>query len=129
VKLEILTPSGAIELDVESVTAVDDSGSFGLMARHIDFISVLRQCILTYTSGGVQGYVVVDAGIIRVEDGRVTVATRQAIQGEDVEELRELLEGKFREREEKEATFMDLLSNMEKLLVDRMIKFERGGRA
>jgi len=128
VNLDILTPSGTIELDVDSLTAVDGSGSFGLMSRHADFISALRPCILEHTKAGVTGYVVVDGGIVRVEAGRATVATRRAVQGGDMDELRGLLAGEFRASEEKEATFMDLLSNMEKLLVDRMVKFERGGR-
>lgn len=127
-RLDILTPSGAIELDVDGVTALDGSGSFGILARHIDFITALRPCILTYRRGENEGYVVVDGGMMRVDEGRVTVAARRAVRGEDLTELRGLLAREFAVMEEKEATFLDLLSNMEKLLVDRMVKFERGGR-
>ncbi len=126
-RLEILTPSTAIELDVDGVTAVDASGSFGIMARHTDFVSALVPCILAYRKGEDGGYVVVDGGVMRVEAGRVTVAARRAVKGEDVAQLKELLMREFAVMEEKEATFMELLGNMEKLLIDRMVKFERGG--
>jgi len=127
VKLVILTPSGAIEKDVDSVTAADSSGSFGIMARHTGFLSVLSPCILVLRKGDTHGYAAVAGGIVRVESGRVSIATRQAVEGADYAGLREMLATEFRKKEEKEATFEDLLSNMEKLLVDRMVKFERGG--
>ena len=124
--LIILTPSAMVEREVESLTAVDGSGSFGVMARHTDFITVLKPCILAYRSAGAEGFAAVDGGVMRVDGGTVTIATRESVEGKDYAGLRAVIEKRFAMREEKEAAFMDLLKNMEKLLVDRMVKFERG---
>ena len=124
--LEIITPSGRVLKTVESLRAEDLSGSFGILARHLDLLTVLRPCILIYAQGGKEGYVAVDGGILRVEKGAVTVASREAVEGEDLSALKETVESDFAKKAEKEATFMDLISNMEKLLLDNLVKFEKG---
>ena len=68
----------------------------------------------------------VDGGILRVEKGAVTVASREAVEGKDLSALKETIECDFCKKAEKEATFMDLISNMEKLLLDKLVKFEKG---
>ena len=125
-KLEIITPSGRAEKTVDSLRAEDSSGSFGILARHLDLLTVLRPCILIYTRDEKEGYAAIDGGILRIEKGTVTVASREAIEGEGLTALKEIIECDFRKKSEKEATFMDLLSNMEKLLLDNLIKVEKG---
>lgn len=123
----ILTPSGLSEREFESVVGLDATGSFGIMAGHTDFMTVLNPSILAFTSGGRKWYNAVDGGVLRVERGVVTLATRESVEGEELDALRAVLERRFSAREQKEEAFLDLLGNMEKLLVDRMVKFERGG--
>ena len=48
--LEIITPSGGVLKTVESLRAEDLSGSFGILARHLDLLTVLRPCILIYAA-------------------------------------------------------------------------------
>jgi len=124
--LEIITPSGGVLKTVDSLRAEDLSGSFGMLARHMDLLTVLRPCILIYTQSGREGYVAVNGGILRVEKGAVTVASREAVEGDDLSALKQTVESDFAKKAEKEATFMDLISNMEKLLLDKLVKFERG---
>ena len=124
--LEIITPSGGVLKTVDSLRAEDLSGSFGMLARHMDLLTVLRPCILIYKQSGREGYVAVDGGILRVEKGAVTVASREAVEGDDLSALKQTVESDFAKKAEKEATFMDLISNMEKLLLDKLVKFERG---
>jgi F-type H+-transporting ATPase subunit epsilon len=125
-RLEIITPSSSITKAADSLRAQDSSGFFGVLSRHQDFMTVLKPCILMYREGGMDGFVALDGGILRVESGQVTVASREAVEGKDLSELREALESVFYRKAAKEAAFMDLLSNMEKLLVDNIIKFEKG---
>lgn len=124
--LEIITPSGRVVKAVDSLRAEDLSGSFGILSRHMDLLTVLRPCILIYSAGGKESYLAVDGGILRVENGAVTVASREAVEGKDLSALKETIECDFCKKAEKEATFMDLISNMEKLLLDKLVKFERG---
>jgi F-type H+-transporting ATPase subunit epsilon len=125
-RLMVITPSGAVEKAVDSLRAEDHSGSFGIMAGHLDLLTVLKPCILIYRQGDSEGYAAVDGGILRVEGGTVTVAAREAVEGGDLTALKALVESDFYRKAEKEATFMDLLSNMEKLLLDNLVKFEKG---
>lgn len=125
-RLEIITPSGRVEKTVDSLRAEDSSGSFGILARHLNLLTVLRPCILIYMQGDKEGYAAVDGGILRVAKGTVTVASREAVEGEDFTALRAIVESDFYKKAEKEATFIDLLGNMEKLLLDNLVKFEKG---
>ena len=124
--LEIITPASAISKTADSLRALDSSGFFGILSRHQDFMTVLNPCILIYRAGGMEGFVALDGGILRVEHGRVTVASREAVEGKDLPKLREALESVFYRKAAKESAFMDLLSNMEKLLLDNIVKFEKG---
>ena len=81
--LEIITPASAITKTADSLRALDSSGFFGILSRHQDFITVLSPCILIYMEGGSEGFVALDGGILRVESGRVTVASREAVEGTD----------------------------------------------
>jgi alternate F1F0 ATPase F1 subunit epsilon len=124
--LEIITPYGRVEKTVDSLRAEDASGSFGILARHLDLLTVLRPCIVIYRHRGQEGYLAVNGGILRVEKGAVTIASREAVEGVNLSELRATVESDFEKKAEKEATFMDLISNMEKLLLDNLVKFEKG---
>jgi F-type H+-transporting ATPase subunit epsilon len=124
--LEIITPSGRVLKTVDSLRAEDLSGSFGILARHLDLLTVLRPCIVIYKREGQEGYLAVNGGILKVEKGAVTIASREAVEGVNLSELRATVESDFAKKAEKEATFMDLISNMEKLLLDNLVKFEKG---
>jgi alternate F1F0 ATPase F1 subunit epsilon len=124
--LEIITPYGRVLKTVDSLRAEDASGSFGILARHIDLLTVLRPCIVIYRQSEREGYLAVNGGILRVEKGAVTIASREAVEGASLSELRATVESDFEKKAEKEATFMDLISNMEKLLLDNLVKFEKG---
>jgi alternate F1F0 ATPase F1 subunit epsilon len=124
--LEIITPYGRVVKSVDSLRAEDASGSFGILARHLDLLTVLRPCIVIYKHGDQEGYLAVNGGILRVENGAVTIASREAVEGVNLSELRATVESDFAKKAEKEATFMDLISNMEKLLLDNLVKFEKG---
>ncbi len=124
-ELQIITPSKRIGKTVDSLRSEDSSGSFGVLARHQDLLTILRPCILICRKGEAESYVAVDGGILRVEKGAVTIASREAVEGTDLSALRGTIESDFYSKDEKEATFMDLLSNMEKVLLDNLVKFEK----
>lgn len=90
-RLLILTPL-AVVLDEEAVTSVraeDESGSFGILAGHADFITRLTVSVVSFTGGdGGRRHCAVRGGLLTVKDGReVAVATREAVVGSDFESL------------------------------------------
>ena len=67
--------------DVRYVRAEDETGSFGILAGHADFITVLAVSVITWRSHkDDEHYVAVRGGVLTVRDGDlVEVATREAV--------------------------------------------------
>ena len=98
-KLRIVTP-GAIAVeapDVAAVRAEDATGEFGVLPHHADFLTVLVPSVVGWrTAEGGRGYCAVRGGLLTVSGGReVSIATREAVTGEDLDALQQLVSGKL----------------------------------
>lgn len=84
--------------DVVSLRAEDDSGGFGILDGHADLLTVLSVSVLSWRHrDGRPGHCAVRRGVFSVRGGRqVSVATRQAQLGNDLEALENLVLGRFR---------------------------------
>ena len=83
--MEVLVDAPA----VVSVRAEDQSGGFGILPGHTDFLTALPASVLRWrgADGGVH-YCALRAGLMTVSDGaRVAVACREAILGDDLARL------------------------------------------
>lgn len=89
--LVITTPSTVLAdaADVRSVRAEDESGGFGILPGHAEFLTVLPASIVRWRdSGGRLHFCAVSGGIITVSDGRnVSIACRQGALGDDLARL------------------------------------------
>jgi F-type H+-transporting ATPase subunit epsilon len=91
-RLVVTTPT-AIALDessVRHVRAEDASGAFGIETGHADFLTTLSICVVRWRNGGgVEHYVAVRGGVLRVREGKVVeIATREAVVDDDLGHLR-----------------------------------------
>lgn len=90
-KLLVTTPTSVVVdvSDVASIRAEDETGAFGLLPHHADFLTVLSVSVLSWRdTDGIECYVAVRGGILTVRDGEtVEVATREAVQGDDLDTL------------------------------------------
>jgi len=90
-RLLVTTPMSIVvdAEDVRYVRADDETGAFGILPGHADFITVLTVSVITWRNAmDVEHHVAVRSGILTVRNGNlVEVATREAV-GEDT--LREL---------------------------------------
>lgn len=90
-RLIVTTPMSVVldEDQVSYVRAEDETGAFGILSGHADFLTVLSISVIAFRKRGEQErYVAVRGGVLTVRNGeRVEVATRQAV-GEDT--LRQL---------------------------------------
>lgn len=107
-KLSVSTPL-AIVVDGEQIAhlrAEDATGSFGLLPRHADFLTVLSVCVLSWRRpDGSERHLAVRGGMLEVRGGQsVTVATREAVAGEDLEDLQSRVLARFRQEAEQERT-------------------------
>ena len=87
-RLLITTPTAVVvdDPDVTAVRAEDETGSFGILDRHADFLTVLTVSVVAWhRADSRRRYCAVRRGVLRVEGGsEVAVATREAIVGDDL---------------------------------------------
>lgn len=94
-KLVITTPT-AIVVNADNISYVraeDSTGAFGIQPGHADFLTALTISVLAWRDeAGLERFAAVRGGAFRVRDGKsVEVATREAIVGDDIGNLREVV--------------------------------------
>jgi len=90
-KLTVATPL-AVVVDVGDVAhlrAEDESGAFGILSGHADFLTALTVSVITWRdTTGHEHHVAVRGGMLQVRGGdRIEVASREAIQNDDLQRL------------------------------------------
>lgn len=88
--LVITTPTAIlVHAAATSVRAEDDSGGFGILPGHTDFITVLSPSVVRWrTAGGDWHFCAHGGGVLRVEDGaRVAIACRTGSVSDDLATL------------------------------------------
>jgi F-type H+-transporting ATPase subunit epsilon len=107
VKLRIIT-SLAVVVDEEAVAvrAEDDSGSFGILPGHADFLTSLAMSVVGWKrADGTRRYCAVRRGMFSVTKGAdVAIATREAIVGDDLATLDSTVLARFQADREQERS-------------------------
>ncbi|MBC8751123.1 MULTISPECIES: F0F1 ATP synthase subunit epsilon [Paraburkholderia] len=89
--LTIATPSRVWfdAVEIVSLRAEDESGSFGIRTRHADYVTLLTPSVVRWTcADGATRYCAVDGGVLLVSRGaEVSIACREAIPGDSLESL------------------------------------------
>jgi F-type H+-transporting ATPase subunit epsilon len=126
-KLKILMPT-EILLDeaVTKVNATAENGSFCLLPRHVDFVSALTPGVLSYVNAEEERFVAHAEGILVKCGALVTLSTRSAIPGQDLETLRQVVDERFGVLDEHERVARSATFRLEADLVRRFIELERG---
>ena len=100
-RLLITTPTAVVldDADVVAVRAEDESGSFGILNGHADFLTALTVSVVRWhRSDGRQRFCAVRRGVLSVTKGKeVAIATREAIPGDDLDHLEQVVLAEFRE--------------------------------
>ncbi len=98
-RLRIVTPlSIAVDLDdVDSIRAEDESGGFGIPPGHADFITALAVSVVSWRQAdGHWSHCAIRGGSLSAEGGKsVTVTSREAIVGDDLESLDKVVLARF----------------------------------
>ena len=132
-KLIVTTPTSVVleRRDVQSVRAEDETGSFGVLDGHTDFLTVLAISILRWReTDGKEHYCAVRRGVLTVAGGTdVTVATREAIVSEDLDRLEDVVLARFRETAQAEDDARLAGAKMHMAAIRRIIQYLRPGRA
>ena len=89
-RLRVVTPLAVVvDEDALAVRAEDDSGSFGILPGHADFLTSLAISVVSWKrSDGTRRYCAVRRGMLSISEGKeVAVATREAVAGDDLATL------------------------------------------
>jgi len=125
-RLKVLLPARIlVDEHVERIVAEAENGAFGLLPRHIDFLASLKPGVLTFlTSGGVEGFIGHDLGILVKRGAEVLVSTQKAVAGTDLAALRATIESEFKALSERERTARAALARLEAGVVRRFMELE-----
>ena len=90
-RLTLSTPV-AILVDAEVIVALraeDESGSFGILPGHADFLTVLTPSVLRWRgTDNVEHFCATEEGVLRVSEGsRVSIACRNGVLGDSLSAL------------------------------------------
>jgi len=90
-KLTVTTPLAiAVEVDgVAHLRAEDETGAFGILPGHADFLTALAVSVVTWRDAkGAERHVAVRGGMLEVSRGEaIAIATREAVPGDDLHRL------------------------------------------
>ena len=128
-KLTVLLPSEVLlEEEVERIKAEAVDGWFGILPRHIDFVTALEPGVMTFQARGkAEEYLAVDHGILVKCGADVSVSTRNAVRGTSLEHLKTEVELQFRAREEREKAARAYEAKLEADLVRHLLEAEKNG--
>ncbi len=123
-RLRILLPT-RILLDerVQKVSAEAENGSFTLLPRHIDFVTVLRPGVLSCVlEDGTEVFLAVDESILVKRESDVLVSTLRAVRSDDLEKLEALIETEFEHLDEHEKKARSALVGLETTMIRRFLE-------
>jgi len=90
-RLVVSTPTAIVaNVDhVHHIRAEDETGAFGIMEGHADFLTVLPISVVTWDcGGGAEGFVLVRGGVLTVHGGTLAeIAARGAFSRDDLASL------------------------------------------
>ena len=118
---EILLQENVIRIKAEA-----ENGWFGLLPKHVDFVTALVPGVLTFQpTGKPEQYLAIDHGILVKCGPDVSVSTRNAVRGTNLEQLQRDVETQFRAQEEREKQTRAFEAKLEADLVRRLLEAEK----
>jgi len=129
INLKILLPDKTfLKREVKKVAAEAENGWFCLLPKHVDFTTSLTPGILMLTTPeGKDVFLAIDEGILVKYGKEVVISTRNAIEGEDLGELKSRVEEIFIKTDEKEKDAQTALSKLEADFVRSFLNLETHG--
>jgi F-type H+-transporting ATPase subunit epsilon len=122
-RLNIVTPMKTFERDIRYIRLKDETGFFGIMKGHIDFLTVLVPSLCYYTDiNDREIFLAVDGGILSVRGDNVSLTSREVFESGDAEKLTEIIENTIRKREESEKALLKMLEGIERSFMEKTIE-------
>jgi F-type H+-transporting ATPase subunit epsilon len=122
--LKILLPTEVfLETKASKIVAEAGDGFFGLLPRHVDFVSALVPGIFTYwDKDDNEIFMAIDSGLLVKYGQNVLVSTRNAVCGQELDELETLIDETFNVIDEQDRTARRAVSRMEADFIRRLVE-------
>ena len=131
-RLLITTPTAVVVdvRDVVTVRAEDESGSFGILKGHAEFLTALTISVVSWRhSDGRQCFCAARRGVLSVMNGdEVAIATREAIVGDNLDHLERVVLAKFREAIETERAVRTESLQLQMRAIRQIVRYLRPDR-
>jgi len=97
--LDIVTPHGKVlSEEVDEVTTTGSEGEFGALPGHVNFITTLKICLLSYRKGNETKYAFINSGYAEVTQNSVVILADSAELSDEID-MERALEAKKRAEE------------------------------
>ena len=126
--LRIVTPPKITEKRVKAIRLKDESGFFGIMKGHINFVTAIEPSLCYYLDeNDREVFLAVDGGIVSIKGGMVTITSRAIFESNDAEKLSEIIENTMVKRDSSERSFLNMIKGIERSFMEKTLEFVRGG--
>jgi len=113
---------------IARIKAESPDGWFTLLPRHVDFVTALVPGVLTLVSrSGEEEYLAIDQGILVKCGPDVSVSTRAAVRGTNLDQLKRDVVEQFVAEEERERKNLEFEAKLEADLVRGLLELEKHG--
>ncbi len=128
--LTLITPvETVIDKSVRRLTARGRNGAFGLLPHHVDIAVPLVPGIIAYVDDGdAEHFAAIDMGVLLKTGSSLRIATRRAVEGDDLGDLQRLVEEEFLNLSDFERDARLALARLEAGVVRRFLELEDSGR-
>lgn len=131
-RLLVTTPmSVVVDVDdVRHVRAEDESGAFGILSGHADFLTILTVSVITWRNHREEEHhVVVRGGVLTVRDGsHVEIATREAVGEDTLRRLGQTVLERFREEAQAEKDSRVSATRLHLAAIRQLQRYLESGR-
>lgn len=116
--------------DVAHVRAEDATGAFGILPGHADFLTVLTTSVVSWRDArDSDHHAALRGGVFEVRaGGEISIATREAVLGDDLGRLESDILAKFRREAEQERAARTDAQRLYLAALKRIIRYLRPGR-
>lgn len=122
----IITPQTIKSIEnISFFRAEDKSGSFGILPRHIEFLTILEPAIAIAVIENKEHYYAFNGGVLSFRNNALTITAKEFVQSDKISELLVMIESSFKEQEEKERLFSDNMENLQNAFIKKLIEMER----
>ena len=130
-RLLIATPTEIVadHADIVAVRAEDESGGFGILEGHADFLTALSVSVVGWRhTDGSRRWCAVRRGVLSVRGRQVSISTRQAQLGDDLDRLEQAVIIRYRAEAEAERAERASAMRLHTQAIRQIVRALRGQR-